>query len=320
MRDRPEGLDEGLLRPALREWGIDAVALDYAPVGFGDYHWVADGRWFVTVADVRRRPYDGLQQAMETAAVLSEQAGLGFVVAPMRAADGTTLRRLDRHRYVMSVFPYLDGAGGDFGDEVSAEERGRVIDLLAELHRTPPPLSTPARPVDLAGRAWLEDAIRETDHPWLGGPYAEPARALIADHAVTLRRRLEELDRMAEKGGEPVVTHGEPHPGNLLRKADGRLLLVDWDTVGMAIPERDLWHVAKDPADLARYADAVGRTPDPAALELYRLRWALDDVAEFVAYFRSPHGRTPDAEQSWAGLAGTLEGLAGTFPAQRPSP
>ncbi|WP_188195773.1 phosphotransferase [Nonomuraea sp. SYSU D8015] len=310
MRDRPEDLDEELLRPALREWGVDAVTLDYAPVGFGDYHWVADGRWFVTVADVRRRPYDGLQMAMETAAALREQAGLGFVVAPLRAADGTTLRRLDRHRYAMSVFPLEDGASGHFGEERSPEERGLVIDLLAELHRTPPPISTPVRPVQLAGRAWLEDAIRETNRPWLGGPYAEPARALIAGHAGTLRRRLDELDRRAEKIGEPVVTHGEPHPGNLLRAGAGRLLLVDWDTVGLAVPERDLMHVAKTSADLDRYADATSRVPDPAALELYRLRWALDDVAEFVAWFRSPHGRTPDAEQSWNGLTATLEGLA----------
>ncbi|MEO3873016.1 hypothetical protein ABGB18_29735 [Nonomuraea sp. B12E4] len=45
-------------------------------------------------------------------------------------------------------------------------------------------------------------------------------------------------------------------------------------------------------------AEATGRTPDQDALALYRLRWALDDVAEFVAWFRAPHGRTPDAEVS----------------------
>ncbi|MFI7699183.1 phosphotransferase [Nonomuraea sp. NPDC049480] len=309
MRDRPEDFDEGLLRPALRDWGIDAETLDYAPVGFGDYHWVADERWFVTVADVRQRSYDELLRAMETAAALREEAGLGFVVAPLRAADGTTLRRLDRRRYAMSVFPFESGAAGQWGEDLAPEERGLLIDLLAELHRTPPPLSAPLRPVEPAGRAWLEDAIRETNRTWLGGPYAEPARALIADHAGPLRHRLEELDRMAEKSGEPVVTHGEPHPGNLLRAGAG-LLLVDWDTVGLAVPERDLWLVARDPADLARYADAGGRIPDPAALELYRLRWALDDVAEFVAWFRSPHGRTADAEQAWNGLTGTLEALA----------
>ena len=58
MRDRPQDFDEAMLRPALKAWGVDAATLEYAPVGFGDYHWVADGRggrWFVTVVDVRRR-------------------------------------------------------------------------------------------------------------------------------------------------------------------------------------------------------------------------------------------------------------------------
>ncbi|MEV4107985.1 aminoglycoside phosphotransferase family protein [Nonomuraea sp. NPDC049695] len=309
MRDRPDSFDEGLLGPALGAWGIEAGALDYAPVGFGDYHWVADGRWFITVADVRRRSFDGLRLAMDTAAALREEAGLDFVVAPLRAADGTTLLRLDRHRWAMSVFPFADGASGEFGQERTAEDRAAVIDLLAALHATPPPLSTPSRPLELSDRAGLEQALQEPGLPWLGGPYAEPARELIAEHAGALRRKLSEFDRMAANPGEPVVTHGEPHPGNLLRSGERRLL-VDWDTVGLAPPERDLWLVARDADDLARYADATGRTPSRAALELYRLRWALDDVAEFVAWFRSPHGRTPDAEVSWTALTNTLEILA----------
>ncbi|MEV4013102.1 phosphotransferase [Nonomuraea angiospora] len=309
MRDRPDSFDEGLLLPALGAWGIGARTLDYAPVGFGDYHWVADGRWFITVADVRRRGFDGLRLAMDTAAALRAEAELDFVVAPLRTTDGATLLRLDRHRWAMSVFPYTNGLAGEFGEEQPAEDRAAIIDLLAALHATPPPLSTPPRPLELTGRAALEQALQDTRLPWPGGPYAEPAREVIADHAGVLRRRLAEFDRAAARTGEAVVTHGEPHPGNLLRSG-GRWLLVDWDTVGLAVPERDLWLVARDAGDLARYADATGRTPDPAALELYRLRWALDDVAEFVEWFRSPHGRTPDAEQSWDALTGTLKTLA----------
>ncbi|MET8862440.1 hypothetical protein ABZW11_05735 [Nonomuraea sp. NPDC004580] len=109
MRERPEDFDEGLLRPALKAWGIEAPALTYAPVGFGDFHWVAGDR-FVTVADVRRRSYDSLRAALDTAAALRGEAGLEFVVAP-----------------------------------------------------------------------------------WLGGPYSEPARDLVAGHARTVRRALEEF-------------------------------------------------------------------------------------------------------------------------------
>ena len=36
------------------------------------------------------------------------------------------------------------------------------------------------------------------------------------------------------------MTHGEPHAGNVMRTDEGRLL-VDWDTVALAPPERDLW-------------------------------------------------------------------------------
>ncbi|WP_052423553.1 aminoglycoside phosphotransferase family protein [Nonomuraea candida] len=314
MRDRPDDFDEALLRPALRAWGIEAVRLDYAPVGFGDFHWIAaertGRRWFVTVADVRRQTYDGLRPAMETAATLREEAGLGFVVAPLRACDGSVLRRLDRHRHAMSVFPYEEGRAGHFGDELPAGERARVIDLLAELHATPPPLSTPARPVELTGRAGLEQALDGPSSPWLGGPYSRPAQELIAAHAGTLRRGLAELDRLAAKPREQVVTHGEPHPGNLLRAGGDRLLLVDWDTVGTAAPERDLWLVVRGEDDLERYAEAAGRAVDRDALALYRLRWALNDVVEFVEWFRSPHAGTPDAETAWTGLTTTLDELA----------
>lgn len=40
IKDRPENVDENQLRNALTAWGIDAASLTYAPVGFGDYHWI----------------------------------------------------------------------------------------------------------------------------------------------------------------------------------------------------------------------------------------------------------------------------------------
>ncbi|NYI04777.1 phosphotransferase [Allostreptomyces psammosilenae] len=326
MRDRPEGLDESALRRALTAWGVDGVSLAYAPVGFGDYHWTAvddrERRWFVTVADLAHKPhcgtgtdaaFRGLRRAMDTAAALRDRPGLDFVVAPLRDAGGRTLRRLgDRHG--VSVFPYLDGSPGDFGQALTPAERGAVVELLARLHRAAPPASVPlARPA-VPARAGLEAALDELGAPWHGGPFAEPARALLSEHAAGLRRRLDEFDRrireLADGGREPVVTHGEPHPGNLLRLG-GHHLLVDWDTVGLAVPERDLWMVAAGPDDLERYADAGGRRPDPSALALYRLRWDLDDTAVYLASFRTPHGRTPDTEQAWEGLAGTLARLTG---------
>ncbi|MFC6083482.1 phosphotransferase enzyme family protein [Sphaerisporangium aureirubrum] len=321
MRDQPMDVDEGALLGALKEWGLAPETVTYAPVGFGDHHWIARAsggdRWFVTVADLPGKTYcgdgadaafGGLRMAMDTTWHLSERAGLPFVVAPLRTPDGETVLRLGQ-RYGLSVFPYADGAPGEFGQALTPEERAPVIDMLAVLHGTATPAPVPVARLELPARAELEEALAEAHSPWHGGPYAEPARALTAEHAAGLRRRLSEFDRRAAAvRGEPVVTHGEPHPGNVLR-APGGALLVDWDTVGLAPPERDLWLVAAEPADLDRYAYATGRHLDPSVLTLYRLRWSLADVSLFLSYFRSSHGRTADAEQSWAGLTGTVEWL-----------
>jgi spectinomycin phosphotransferase len=170
--------------------------------------------------------------------------------------------------------------------------------------------------VALIGLPWrgvMETAFSELDRPWRGGPFSEPARALLASTAGHIRRLLETFDQLAEHvaaAPEPVITHGEPHPANIIRAGPSRML-IDWDTVGMAQPERDLWMVVTDTGDEARrYTEATRRAVDPAALAFYRLRWALDDISAFTHRLRNRHRRTADAEHAWQGLKDTLAGTA----------
>jgi aminoglycoside phosphotransferase (APT) family kinase protein len=104
-----------------------------------------------------------------------------------------------------------------------------------------------------------------------------------------------------------VVTHGEPHPGNMmLTRAGWRL--IDWDTVLVAQPERDLWSL--DPGDgslLAAYAAATGVTPRPELLEMYRVLWDLKDIAVDLSRFRRPHAGDDDDVRSWGGLKALVE-------------
>ncbi|MER0241855.1 phosphotransferase [Streptomyces sp. HSW2009] len=428
MRQRPEALDEHALRQALHGWGLADARLTYAPVGFGDYHWIAEptgptgptgptdpsrpaSRAFITVVDLyakeAERPaaevaagapgagratetappthaaltpeatqatqatqaapapvtaraasshstrpatshpphaasshpphaasshpphaasshpphaasshpphpaFTTLRSALDTAAALRAGPCGEAVVAPLPSADGERVRRVDA-RYAVSVFPYESGVAGEFGRWRSAAERHRVLDLLATLHRSPVPAGAVHLPPHLSARGALERALADVRGPWRGGPYAEPARALVLRGGDALRGRLAEFDgllaEVAGRGAAPVVTHGEPHAGNVLFAGD-RPRLVDWDTVGLAVPERDLWLVAEGPADLDRYARASGREPDPAALALYALRWELEDVAAYLDWFRAPHERTADTEVAWAGLSGTVRAL-----------
>jgi aminoglycoside phosphotransferase (APT) family kinase protein len=115
---------------------------------------------------------------------------------------------------------------------------------------------------------------------------------------------LADLDRFAAAGSgtDAVVTHGEPHPGNLIHTSDG-LALVDWDTVALAPPERDLW-MLDDGSDtvVTAYRDLTGITLDRAAMAAYRLLWAITDVAAFTAQLRCEHQQDPDAEQALVGV------------------
>jgi spectinomycin phosphotransferase len=148
--------------------------------------------------------------------------------------------------------------------------------------------------------------------PWTGGgPFTEPARALLAGAAGPVRRGLDTLDRWASSpaaAATPVITHGEPHPGNVIRMAArGGIMLIDWDTVALAPPERDLWMVATGTGDeLRRYTELTGRPVDATALVLYRLRWALDDLSCFVRDLRAPHRRTPGTKHAWQALEITI--------------
>ena len=319
---RPDGIDDGQLRRALAEhWGLAAAQLGYLPVGFGDHHWeladAAGRRWFVTVAGLAgswrgtgpAAGYADLRAAMDTVTALAG-AGLEFAVAPVPTTGGLALAPLGAE-HAITVFPYLDI---DVGGELSQRDRLAIVDLLARLHDATPlaARTAPVRDLGLAARPILEAALGDLGEHWNGGPYGEPARRLLARHAAKLGQALAgfgELARQAARSGPPVITHGEPHSGNILRSA-GRLFLIDWDTAGLALPERDLWDLAgADGREADRYAELTGRRLSGAAMRVYRMRWSLEEIMLSLREFRGPHERNEDTEMAWEALTEETENL-----------
>jgi spectinomycin phosphotransferase len=326
-------------------WGLSAASLRYAPVGGGSYHWIAADdrgrRWFVTVDDLddkgwlgrtRAGVLAGLRAALDAAVTLRRDASLGFVVAPIPARDGDPVHPLGTQdaaqdggpvrppgaqdagparspgggRYAVTVFPFLPGEPGRWDEVLPAPERAELVAMLAALHRMDPVAVRLHRMgLGLSWRGDLEQALADLGRPWTGGPFAEPARALLAAAAGPVRRELDALDRQAAALAtrEPVITHGEPHPANVIHGDNGALMLIDWDTVALAPPERDLWMVATETGDeLRRYTELAGRPVDRSLLETYRVRWALDDISCFVRDLRAPHHRTPGTEHAYQAL------------------
>ena len=325
MRSIPVDLVPERLGQALAEgWRLAAGSLEYVPEGGGSYHWKLtgdDGRsHFVTVDDLdgkdwlggtRGAVFEGLGRALGTAAALRYEAGLEFVVAPIAARDGGLLRRLD-DRYSVCVFPFLAGRSYRFGPYTDARLRRGALDMIAALHRSTPAVRGSAlHHVPRIGcRADLDAFLLDPDRPWDGGAFSAAARRLLAPHTADLAQLATGFDRLAEAAlaarADPVLTHGEPHPANLM-SVDGRLVLIDWDTAALARPERDIALIATTGTrDADRYQQATGRELDPAVITLYRLRWYLDDLASAIRLFRHPHRDTPDTRRWWRGLAPQL--------------
>lgn len=323
MFTRPEDIDETELRAAVsRVWGIDLLAITYAPVGFGSHHWVAagaDDRWFLTVDDLTAclesaddthdAVFGRLDSAFRCAALLGGEGGLEFVVAPVPTEAGEIVYRFD-DRYSAVLHPFLDAvsAGGD--DDKFTEERDRqaVVALVGRLHGATGVVQDVAIRDDLVVplRRELEEAITRTTEAWDTGPYGERARSLLASQARDLERLFPAFDVLARRvDDEPeryVITHGEPNAQNVMVAGD-RHYLIDWESARLAAPERDLWDLAAgDPTIVTRYEANTGTGVRGFALDAYCLWYDLFEIAGYIDGFRKPHGDTADAAESWKNL------------------
>lgn len=306
MRERPGDLSERELADVLDEWwAVGEADLTYAPVGFGGYHWTTPDH-FVTVTDVRHGGFATLVSAMDTAAALGE---LDFVVAPLATKDGRTVVRLG-DRYAVTLFPLVAGEPGSFHDIPTPAQRADMAAVLARLHRASVP-GVPRHDPALEARSALDAALSALGTSWDGGPYAERTRELLTAHEGEVRAALARFDASANRlaampDADLVVTHGETHRGNTLTDG-GRLLLIDWDTVRLAPPERDLWMgLGDDTVARERYERETGHVVSAELTAFYELRWALDDITLYVRDFREPHGASADLAQAWDGLEGSV--------------
>jgi spectinomycin phosphotransferase len=311
------------------DWALDVRDLTYVPKGVGAYHWHVAGsrteQYFVTVDDLGTKPwlgrepdatFDALVAAYSTAWTLHHDDQLSLVVPPIRSRHGSIAARFDQ-RHSIAVFPYVEGTAGDWGESMPRDERVVLVRDLARLHDAERGRhgGIQRRHHVLPERGALMDALDSLDQPWSGGAHAERARQELSESAPNVLNRLARFDELAAEldraSSLPVVTHGEPHPGNLIRTSHG-FRLIDWDTVALAEPERDLWMLWDRTDDLGAYTGATGHTVDPVAIEFYALAWTLSDIASFADMFRHQHERTQWAEQKWTGFVALLRGGAST--------
>jgi hypothetical protein len=323
---RPDDLADDMVAAAVIDsWGLRVRAIEYLPVGFGSYHWQVEAegrRWFVTADDLRAGTWDRresrheplrrLRAALETAGRLFDD-GLSFVVAPIATRSRDVLH-VAGDDFAIAVYPYVQGESPDTDKYRTRDDRLAVLDLIVAVHRARAATAGNALVDDFAiqHRDDLADALTDHTQRWDTGPHGEPARALLDRHVGAVERALARYDRLVtaarQRPERIVLTHGEPHPRNTLVSDRGGLMLIDWDTVLRAPPERDIWTLADgDPHIVDAYETTTGITLLEDTLALYRLRWDLTEISIYVGLFRRPHRDTTDTSIAWGGLNDYLD-------------
>jgi spectinomycin phosphotransferase len=325
MRSPPTNLEPDAIAAVLSaRWGMRCPHLRYVPLGFGSHHWVADSddgaRWFVTVDDLsagqpeisEEIAFEHLTAAFQTATALRDVVNLPFVIAPIADRTGAVSVRLAKG-FSLAVFPFLNVTPVESGEFQGTADRDEAMRLIGQVHK-----ATSAIPVDalrrdtlvVPNRAGLLDAFESLDETWNAGPYAEPARQLLRAHAGALRQRLHHFAELSTsvmaETSDWVISHGEPHAGNIVRTRSGNLVVADWDTVAYAPRERDLSMLVNEQhPDWSAYHAETGVTSlSEKAMRAYRQVWDLTEIAIYVAWCRKPHTRTEEMAIAWAELQG----------------
>jgi hypothetical protein len=311
----PEDLSDAQLEEVIDQaWGITVDSLEYRPVGFGSHHWTAtdnrDRRHFVTVDLLGSESRVGdevsalglhLRQALETATDLRD-SGCSFVVAPTATKTQEPFVQFDD--YAVALYPYIEGRSFSFEESLGEDDRHHVLELVIALHTAP---IAAIRPPAMDGFVvpWLDRVVRSmrlASSAGSIGPHAAVASRLLIDNEGEIRALIARyralVARYLADPGPVVVTHGEIHPGNVMVTSTG-WMIVDWDTVLLAPPERDLWRLAQGGGSVLRaYAEATGTAPHEWLIDLYGIRWDLADLASFAAEFSRPHEDTEDSRKA----------------------
>jgi spectinomycin phosphotransferase len=307
MREPPVAVTNPAVLQTLRDgWELDVAEIEHLPWGFGSWHWAAsDGqrrRWFVTADEL---DYAGRAEELEmtyAAALALHAGGLGFVVPCIPSTDGRIT--LPLNGLALSITEWVEGtpAGGELVGE-AAEQTSQMVRLL---HDTTPPPQVLVWDDQLRWRNDLErlDALLEQN--WSSGPFAAAAQTALRAHRAELPGWLARFEERAgqalERRDTWVTTHGEPGLHNQLVTRAGRRM-VDWESMRVAPRERDLTDLVKT----GGWSSPRCPEPDPAMLELFDLRWRLNEIGAYMDWFRAPHIGTEDDRIALDGLVEELD-------------
>lgn len=291
----PPDIAHGAIAQCLQDaYGVQALRTEFLPLG-ADVHSAA----FRVEADdgaayfLKLRGGDHQPAALAVPAFLHHAQGIGEVMAPLATPDHRLgIRHLG---FDWALYPFFEGSNG-FEQGLTHPQWIALGKALGALHRTElPPGLLAALPRESYAHRWRE-GVRRYQRRFVNGfegdAVVQGFHALWARHDEeidTLVYRSEQLASILLEKALPLVPcHADIHAGNVLLGDDGRLAIVDWDTLMLAPKEHDLMfigggvgHAWNRPEEEALFYQGYGATrADPVALAYYRHERIVRDILE----------------------------------------
>lgn len=318
MLEKPDLADAELIAALARDYNLAVSRLTFMPLG-ADVN-TAVYRAFADDADffvkLRRSDFDPL--SVEVPAALHRE-GIERLIPPIATNSGGLWSRLGHD--TLMLYPYVSGEDAA-ARPLSASQWAVFGQTLRRVHGAELPQSLRVRlPREDFSPHWrervrtdLDLAGREPRGDWIA---REAARFLVRQRPLIERlvARAEQLAARLMASPPPLVLcHGDIHAANILIDDAGRLSIVDWDTLLLAPPERDLMFIGagiigvwNTPVERAAFFAGYGNVAvDPVALAYYRYERIVEDIAAFAAELLLSERGGEDRERGLGFLTGSF--------------
>jgi spectinomycin phosphotransferase len=294
MLEKPVILDEQIAAGLRAEYGLDAREVTFLPLG-------ADQHTAVYRITTREKEYffklrsGGFEAATVTLPRYLYDLGIPGIIPPLPTASGSLWGSLQDFKTIL--FPFITGRNG-YEARLSDCHWLALGQTLKGIHAAavPPALGGQiARETYAPGcRETVQTFLTRVERETFSESVAAQTAALLREQRPVIEMLLLRANRLAltlaGHEAELVLCHADLHAGNLLIGTDGRLYLVDWDTLMLAPRERDLMYIGAGllgdwytPAEeVARFYPAYGAARvSQGAIAYYRYERILQDIAAF---------------------------------------
>lgn len=278
-------------------YSLDVSDLTFIPVGDVSFSYKVSTtfgeNYFLKLIGNNRQMQSSKQSLERTLSLTTELHGLGINNIPYPIKTTSGLFKLLFEEYSIILYHFIDGKYIRW-DDCSKEVFVRLTQLLAEIHKLTPQVTTPLPREDFKVYFYDEliKSLNELENYKNNEGYKKKLAELLLPIKEKLLKQLEQLIAYSELSKSEhntwVLTHTDPTPANLLLNKYGEVYILDWEGAKIAPLEHDFMFFLGDLGEwfklfLKEYEGIFGKVHlSKNTFAFYLYRRYLEDLTDWV--------------------------------------